>query len=153
MVEEASPQVAGDEVSTALTSAVAADVMVRVPKVHGPGLTVRECRAVFDDDHIHMVLLVEDGRLLGTLVRGDLPPEVPEPDAALTHARLAGRTVAPTTPAVAARDEMVAAGVRRRAVVDDEGTLLGLLCLKHDLVGFCSDADVAGRAADRDCSA
>ena len=36
-------------------------------------------------------------------------------------------------------------GQRRRAVVDDSGRLLGLLCLKQRLTGFCSDDDVAAR--------
>jgi hypothetical protein len=40
---------------------------------------------------------------------------------------------------------MLAAGLRRLAVVDGQGSLLGLLCLKRHLGGFCSDADVAAR--------
>ncbi len=38
-------------------------------------------------------------------------------------------------------------GLRRLAVVDDNGLLMGLLCLKRKLTGFCSDADVAARGA------
>jgi hypothetical protein len=45
--------------------------------------------------------------------------------------------------------EMIAGGQRRRAVVDDEGRLLGLLCLKASGRGFCADADVAARARER----
>jgi hypothetical protein len=37
----------------------------------------------------------------------------------------------------------------RLAVVDDDGVLTGLLCLKRKLTGFCTDADVAARAAER----
>ena len=39
-------------------------------------------------------------------------------------------------------------GTRRLAVVDDDGDLLGLLCLKRTLDGFCSDADVRARALE-----
>jgi hypothetical protein len=42
----------------------------------------------------------------------------------------------------------VARGERRRAVIDADGRLLGLLCLKSRLTGFCSDSDVAARAAE-----
>jgi len=40
-------------------------------------------------------------------------------------------------------------GRRRLAVVDDGGVLVGLLCLKRTGRGFCSDLDVASRAASR----
>jgi hypothetical protein len=43
-----------------------------MPKVHGPALTVGEVRIALADDHVHMLLLVEEGRLLGTVVRGDV---------------------------------------------------------------------------------
>jgi hypothetical protein len=44
---------------------------------------------------------------------------------------------------------MLAARHRRLAVVGAEGELLGLLCLKRSGSGFCSDEDVAARAADQ----
>jgi len=44
---------------------------------------------------------------------------------------------------------MQAAGQRRAAVVDGDGLLLGLLCLKHHGGGFCTDAGVASRRAAR----
>ena len=37
----------------------------------------------------------------------------------------------------------------RLAVIDEECRLLGLLCLKRTRLGFCSDADVQARAAER----
>jgi len=55
--------------STTFAAALAADVMVRAPKVHGPGLTVAELREAFADDHLHMLVLIDGGRLLGTLLR------------------------------------------------------------------------------------
>jgi hypothetical protein len=36
-------------------------------------------------------------------------------------------------------------GRRRLAVVDEDGTLLGLLCLKATGLGFCSDDAIAQR--------
>jgi hypothetical protein len=40
---------------------------------------------------------------------------------------------------------MNATGRRRAAVTSDDGTLLGLLCLKASWAGFCSDQDVRAR--------
>jgi CBS domain-containing protein len=137
-------------VSTTVAAAVVADVMAHAPKVDGPSLTVGDYHAAFADDHVHMLLLVEEGRLLGTLVRGDVPAQVEASAAALPYAVLSGRTVGPDEPAGGVRSEMLASGVRRLVVVDEEGSLVGLLCLKRDLSGFCSDADVAARAADRE---
>jgi len=36
-------------------------------------------------------------------------------------------------------------GIRRVAVVNADGSLLGLMCLKQRMRGFCSDGDVAAR--------
>jgi hypothetical protein len=44
---------------------------------------------------------------------------------------------------------MRAQSTRRLAVVDGTGRLVGLLCLKRTLDGFCSDADVRARAVER----
>jgi CBS domain-containing protein len=130
-------------------AALAADVMVRAPRVHAPSLTVGELRAALADDHVHMLLLVDDGRLVGTAERGDVPPEADGSEPVLPFARTPGRTVQLDTPVDDVRTTMLARGTRRLAVVDDAGRLLGLLCLKRHLDGFCSDADVAARAADR----
>ncbi len=72
-----------------------------------------------------------------------------EGDAAAGLAPLAGRTVGPAEDLERVRLRMVAQGIRRLAVVDDGGALLGLLCLKRSGSGFCSDDDVAARAAER----
>lgn len=121
------------------------DIVVRLPKTMGPRATLAEARAALADDHVHMLLLTEGGRLLGTLVAGDLPPSGAVDAFASDYATLEGRTVLPHLPAADALEVLLSTGQRRRAVVDDSGRLLGLLCLKRRLNGFCSDADVAAR--------
>lgn len=129
-------------------SRTVAEVVVRLPKTLGPTATVEQARSAFEHDHVHMLLLTDDGRLLGTLVRADLPADAPGADPALPYAVLAGRTLAPAVGADEARRLLVSRDERRAAVVDADGRLVGLLCLKRRRTGFCSDADVAARAAD-----
>ena len=125
------------------------DVVVRQPKTLPVDVFVGQARACFTDDHVHLLLLTESGRLIGTLTRTDLPDHLDDNDLALPHSRMAGRTAPPDMSAEQARELLVASGQRRLASVDYQGTLLGLLCLKRSLTGFCSDADVAARAAER----
>jgi CBS domain-containing protein len=123
------------------------DVVVRLPKTMSPQTTVAQARQALDeDDHIHMLLLTEQGRLRGTLVRADLPPDVEGSSCAGDYAVLRGRTIDPGASAEVARRLLSARGERRRAVVDEQGQLLGLLCLKRNRTGFCSDEDVRSRA-------
>jgi CBS domain-containing protein len=136
----------------ALTGLSVKDVMVTAPATMRPTATVADARAFFADDHVHMALITTSGRLLGTLVRADLADlaDLAENAApALSRSRLHGRSVALHEPAEDVRVRLIAHGLRRLAVVDDDGVLTGLLCLKRKLTGFCTDADVAARAAER----
>jgi len=127
------------------------DVVVRLPKTLSPSTTVTQARQALDeDDHIHMLLITRAGRLLGTLVRADLPPSADGASRALDYAVMRGRTIPPGTSAEQARLQLSSRGERRRAVVDQDGQLLGLLCLKRSHTGFCSDADVQSRAEAMD---
>lgn len=130
-----------------LTGLTVADVMVNAPTTLRPTATVAEARSFFEDDHVHMALIATSGTLLGTLIRADLTGLGDDTVPALSHSRLAGRTVASTEPAEDVRMRLIHRGLRRLAVVDDNGLLMGLLCLKRKLTGFCSDADVAARGA------
>lgn len=93
------------------------------------------------------MLIVSGGRLLGTLTRDDLLGRADDAAPALRCARLVGRLAQPYQPLEALQDAMVRAGERRRAVVDEHGMLLGLLCLKASASGFCTDAGIAARRA------
>jgi CBS domain-containing protein len=132
-----------------LTGRTVKDVMVTAPTTMRPTATVADARAFFADDHVHMALIATSGRLLGTLVRADLADLGDDALPALSRSRLHGRSVALDEPAEDVRVRLIEHGQRRVAVVDDTGGLAGLLCLKRKLTGFCSDADVAARAAER----
>ena len=134
--------------SMRLSDRTVADVVVRCPKTLDGAATVGAARAQLEDEHVHMVLLTRDDVLLGTLVRTDLV-RADDRAPALAHAVLAGRTIAATVPADDALRILVGRDERRRAVVDGDGRLVGLLCLKRRGHGFCSDQDVASRRAGR----
>ncbi|WP_300683400.1 CBS domain-containing protein [Nocardioides sp.] len=125
------------------------DGLLTVSSTFGPSLTVAEALAAFENPKLHMLLITEHGRLLGTLTRPDLADAEPGP--ALPWSSLAPeRLVLPDDRLSAVRRSMLAAGQRRRAVVGADGSLLGLLCLKRHGRDFCSDADVAARRAERE---
>lgn len=126
--------------------ATVADVMLTAPKLTDAATTVGDLRKAFDDAHVHAALVVDGRALLAVVERGDLTDQ---DDGVLAHrvGGLAGRAVAGTTPLADAVTSMRTSGRRRLAVVDGEGRVQGLLCLKRDGSGFCSDRSVQARAA------
>ena len=124
--------------------------MVTAPKTHGPECRPQTIREFLDDDHVQMVLVVAaDGRLVTTIERSDLAEATPGARCAADLGTLFGRTVAPSQAVAAARETLLREGRRRLAVVDASGRLLGLLCLKRDGTGFCSDEGIRARAEER----
>lgn len=125
------------------------DVMITTPKTHQHDATIETIRAALEDPHVHMILLARSGVLHGTLVRDDIPAAAPNPCPALALANLHDRTIAPTENVDAIVQRLQTSGQRRIAVVDDANTLLGLVCLKRDRTGFCTDDDVRSRTIER----
>lgn len=126
------------------------DAMLRAPRTHPSSLTVAQARGAFGASaKTHMILLVRDGVLLGTLTLGDLAVDAGGEALALSLGSLDGRTVPPDASLARTHRMMRERGIRRLAVVDGAGRLLGLLCLKHSLRGFCTDEGVAAMRAAR----
>jgi len=124
--------------------------MLRHPTVHAAGLTVGEAQRIFESSpKTHLLVLVEDDRLVSTLVRADLEDRTDLDAPARTAGTLVGRTVGVDQPLDALRAAMADSGLRRLAVVDDELRLLGLLCLKRSRTGFCTDEGVAAMRSAR----
>jgi CBS-domain-containing membrane protein len=124
------------------------DAMVMRPKTHGPECGLERIRAFFEDDHVHMALIVaSDGRLVTTIERPDLTvvASASSPAQVENLGTLVGRTAGPADPLGAATATLLREGRRRLAVVDDSGRLLGLLCLKQDGNGYCSDEGIRAR--------
>jgi len=126
------------------------DAMLLQPTVHPADLTVAQARDAFTSSaKRHMLLLVADGILVGTVTPDDLDPDTPPAAWAIGRASLEGRTVSLDAPLDQTHEEMCRRGIRRLAVTDGQGRLLGLLCLKRSRRGFCSDEGVAALRAER----
>ena len=123
--------------------------MLRSPEAVPPWTPVAALRSLFRDDHVHMALVVDRDRLVTTVERQDLPASSFDRRPARSIGVLAGRTIGPDAPLSEVAVSMRQAAKRRLAVVDDDGALLGLLCLKASGNGFCSDDDVRARRASR----
>ncbi len=127
-----------------------ADAMLTRPDRHPFGVTVREIREYFRDDHVHAALIVGPaGHLAAVVERADITHGDGPDSAAAPLGQLAGRTVPAGACLAAVQHSMNATKQRRAAVISADGTLLGLLCLKGSGAGFCSDQDVRARAQDR----
>ena len=130
-------------------SALVGDVMVTSPMTHAPRSRIQTIREFFEDDHVHMALIVAaDGRLLTTIERSDLAGVTSSTGCAAEVGTLVGRTVAPSQAIAAVTETLLTEGRRRLAVVNGSGRLLGLLCLKRDGRGFCSDDGIRARAEE-----
>ncbi|NUR10146.1 MAG: CBS domain-containing protein [Nocardioidaceae bacterium] len=126
------------------------DAMLHHPTVHPADLTVGEARAIFGEHpRTHLLLLVTDDVLVGALTRDDVAGAAEPAEKAARLGSLQGRTVAADVPVAPLREALVGSGLRRIAVVDDGGHLLGLLCLKRSLEGFCTDAGVTAMRSAR----
>ncbi|HMG62830.1 MAG TPA: CBS domain-containing protein [Streptosporangiaceae bacterium] len=131
------------------TVRTAADAMLTIPVRHPLAVTVREIREFLRDSHVHAALIVSPAGYLAAVVERDDIATSQAPDAAATPlGRLAGRTVTAGASLAEVQRAMRAAGQRRAAVTSDDGRLLGLLCMKASLSGFCSDQDVRARARE-----
>lgn len=128
----------------------ARELMVTTPKTVGADARAADVRAQLEDDHVHLVLVVDhDGRLLTTIERRDLRGEPGDSSPASALGSLDGRVVAPTTPETTITRLLDSGGRRRLAVVDGEGRLLGLVCRNRSRTGYCDDEGVRDRATDR----
>jgi hypothetical protein len=97
-----------------------------------------------------MALLVDAGWLIAAIEPQDLAGDLGDDTPACFVGSLAGRTVAQDALLFAVRESMRRARRRRLAATAADGRLLGLLCLKANGLGFCSDDDVTSRRRSRE---
>jgi len=133
----------------ALRGRTVLDAAIRMPKTSGADTTVAEIRDLFRDDHVHAALIVaDDGRLLSVIERRDLEPALDATQQARLVGRLEGRVIQVHADLEATWLAIRSQERRRLALIDEEGLLVGLLCLKRTGLEFCTDDDVRAAGAD-----
>lgn len=125
-----------------------ADAMIPAPKVCQTSTTAADLRHFFDDEHVHAALIVEGDVLITVVLRADLPAATPDTAAAPGLGRLLDRVISGGERLDDAKHQMLKLGLRRLAVTDDHGRLLGLLCLNRRYNGFCTQQDVQEHATN-----
>jgi hypothetical protein len=143
----------GEGLSAGLRAAAAgrcvADAMITRPSTHPVTCSLGEIACYFRDDHVHMALITApDGLLVTTIIRSDLDGHGVQAAGRIPAAEfgtVAGRIARPADDLTAAAVRLTSTSQRRLAVIDDAGRLVGLLCLKKNGSGFCSEENVRQR--------
>lgn len=121
----------------AIGNLTVADVMHRHLTTLPASTTVDELRAYFDTSGSRrLALIVDDGRYVGSIEASELPGDA-DGAATLTAYAVRHATIAPGALATEARERGVAEPSRRIPVVDDAGTLVGIVAVTRTLDGFC----------------
>ena len=115
--------------------AVVADLMLRDPKTVPGDATVAEVRQVLGNPRVQLVLLADGPVFRGAIT--ELPSDAEPEGVALDFAVPSPDTIAPDEPAATAFARAAANPDRRVIVLDEHGTLLGLLCLNSTRTRFC----------------
>ena len=115
----------------------AADVMHRRVTTLPASTTVGELREYLGESGSRrLAILVEGERYVASIPGADLPAGADPGDRAADHA-VEVPTIGPDASAVEARDLALSLPTRRVPVVDDGGTLLGIVAIDEHHTRFC----------------
>jgi CBS domain-containing protein len=116
------------------------DVMLRGPRTYAPDTTVAEARVEFENPKVRLLLVARDDTYLGAVTRETLGDELGG-DVPL-EALAAGERmqIDPDDPVERAVELLDARQTDRLPVVEDDGTLVGLVCFNRRQGHFCVDA-------------
>jgi CBS-domain-containing membrane protein len=119
------------------TELTAAEVIHKQFSALPADATVADLREWFAaSSHRKIAVLADDRRYVGSVTRDDLAGDV-DPLRPAADIASPGPTVPPEAPAHEAHRVATATPALRVAVVDQEGTLLGVVGITEDLAGFC----------------
>jgi CBS domain-containing protein len=99
--------------------------------------TVADARAYFAaSGSRRLAFVADDGRYVGSLTPAHLVA-AEDPERPVAEIADRGPTVGPDAPATTGRDLALQTDSRRVAVVDADGTLVGVVAVTGDLTSFC----------------
>jgi CBS domain-containing protein len=132
-----------DSVAVNVTDAEsAAELMLRNPKTLAGDASVAEVRTHLANPKVQMILLADDRRFVGAVT--SVPEDAADDEDAVAYADPSPDTIAPTATADEAWRRATENPHRRVIVLDDDGTLHGLLCLNKTRTGFCQTSSRTG---------
>ncbi|MEA2190080.1 MAG: hypothetical protein QOI73_201 [Solirubrobacteraceae bacterium] len=99
--------------------------------------TVADVRAYFSASASRrQAFVVDDGRYVGSLTLADVEGEQ-DPERLAAELAAPGTTIGPDAPATVGRDLALQTDARRVPVIDEDGTLIGVVAVTGDLTSFC----------------
>jgi CBS domain-containing protein len=118
-----------------------ADVMLRGPRTYPPETTVADARAEFENPRVRLLLVARGDTYLGAVTRETIGDELAG-DVTLDTlaAASAGVEVDPDDPVDQAVELLETRQTDRLPVVEEDGTLVGLVCFNRRHGHFCVDA-------------
>ena len=119
-----------------LTTVTAADLMLRNPKTLTVEASVGEARELLADPKVQMVLLADGRAFRGAVTH--IPADASPRDRAVNYVDSDAEVISPRVPEDEAFERAAANPHRRVIVLDEDGNLLGLLCLNQSRTKFCS---------------
>ena len=114
------------------------DVMVHRPKTLPVDATVGDLRRQFENPRVQTALLADEGRFAGAIAPSELPDSAGAAEPARAYARLDVPTLAPDATMAEALALLDERGDFRLVVLENGGTLAGLLCLDKRGTTFCT---------------
>jgi CBS domain-containing protein len=114
----------------------AADLMLRNPKTLTAEASVAEVRELLANPKVQMVLLVDGPAFKGAVTH--IPDEASPRERAVDYVDADAEVISPDASDDEAFERTTASPNRRVIVLDENGSLLGLLCLNQSRTGFCS---------------
>lgn len=115
-----------------------ADVMLRNPKTVPWDATVEQVRGILANPSVELLLLTERQTFRAAIA--SIPDDAAPESLAREFAVPAPETLSPTDSAAVAFEVTARNPQRRVVVVDDDGALLGLVCVDQARTRFCGVA-------------
>ena len=113
----------------------AADLMLRDPKTLTAEASVAEARELLANPKVQMVLLADGSAFKGAVTH--IPDEASPRERAVDYVDTDTEVISPDASDDEAFERTAASPNRRVIVLDENGSLLGLLCLNKSRTDFC----------------
>jgi CBS domain-containing protein len=116
------------------------DVMLRGPRTVAPETTVAEARETFENPRVRLLLVARGDAFVGVVTRETIGDELGGDVTLEALTTDGGALVGPTDPVDRVVELLELKQTDRLPVVEEDGTLVGLVCFNRRHGHFCVDA-------------